>query len=110
MRIDELVRDDYSGNIYEVGREFLFRNIYEIWQDIEGQFGTAVGSFFVFSRYVFLLNLLSVVLWTCFVAIPMSIAFDYTSLTRVFVFKNVFDGTGIFQVRPIMTSHIDCEI
>ena len=67
-------------------------------QRIEGQFGTAVGSFFVFSRYVFLLNALSVMPWTFFVALPMAISFDYAAIQRIFLAKNIIDGTGVFQV------------
>ena len=35
-----------------------------------GRFGTAVVSYFVFLKYLFLMNLLMFLIWTCFVSVP----------------------------------------
>ncbi len=72
-----------------------------IWRgsirNIEGQFGTAIGSFFVFSRFVFLLNLLSVVLWSAFVVLPTAVTFEYEALEAPLLFRNLIDGSGLFR-------------
>eukprot|EP01137_Pigoraptor_chileana_P018860 Opistho-2@79015 len=71
----------------------------EVMKKVEGHFGTGVAAFFVFSRWVFLLNVLLAVMWTSFVVIPQGIDFDY-SLTKNETFKpqNMFDGKGSMGV------------
>lgn len=39
-------------------------------KEIEGHFGTAVVSYFIFLRFLFLMNLVLFALWTGFVVIP----------------------------------------
>lgn len=69
-----------------------------IWRNaikaIEGHFGTAQSSFFVFVRWLFLLNLVQAIAYTAFVVLPMATTYDYKGNNGTFVFFNAFDGGG----------------
>ena len=60
--------------------------------------GSAIGSFFVFARFVFVLNLISVVAWLALVVLPMAAVFPYHTLSGTPLVRNLLDGAGIFQV------------
>lgn len=61
---------------------------------IEGHFGTGQASFFVFVRWLFLLNTVQAVAYSCFVVLPMAVRYDYAMANSTFEWSNVFDGQG----------------
>ncbi|EDQ90806.1 uncharacterized protein MONBRDRAFT_6695 [Monosiga brevicollis MX1] len=69
-----------------------------IWRsaikDIEGQFGSTLTSFFVFLRWLFLLNAMLAMLISCVITIPTLITFDYqTRITERFQWCGCFTST-----------------
>lgn len=62
---------------------------------IEGQFGSGVASFFVFTRWLFLLNCSMALIWLPLVVIPTAIDFNRDATTESFSFVNIFDGKGV---------------
>ena len=61
---------------------------------IEGTFGSGLGSFFTFLRWLFLVNLLIATVYITLVILPMAIRFDYDLITETFNWFNVIDGAG----------------
>ncbi|XP_050419428.1 transmembrane channel-like protein 1 isoform X2 [Patella vulgata] len=61
---------------------------------IERNFGSGIGAMFLFSRWIIMLNVLLIVMWSSFVVIPMAINFNYGSLVEPFAFRNIVDGKG----------------
>lgn len=62
---------------------------------IEGQFGSGVASFFIFSRFLFLLNVVLSSFYGLLVILPMALAYDYSSTTETFSPQNLLDGRGL---------------
>ncbi|XP_048246648.1 transmembrane channel-like protein 7 isoform X1 [Haliotis rufescens] len=61
---------------------------------IESNFGSGIGTFFVFTRWVILLNIALAVVWLGFVVLPTAVAFDYSSIKNSFSYSNLLDGQG----------------
>ncbi|ESO97071.1 hypothetical protein LOTGIDRAFT_239211 [Lottia gigantea] len=68
--------------------------LYQYISHIERNFGSGIGALFFFTRWVIMLNTFLVVIWLLFVVIPMAINFDYSSIDRPFVYRNLLDGQG----------------
>lgn len=70
-----------------------------VWRNaikaIEGQFGTGMASFFVFLRWLFLLNTVLAAVYLAFVVAPMAVNFNYDrDITEQFQWYNLLDGSG----------------
>ncbi|XP_053394225.1 transmembrane channel-like protein 1 isoform X3 [Mercenaria mercenaria] len=88
---------------------FDFKNWYRRWRVknqetvilktyikmMESNFGSAIGSLFVFVRWVMFLNFLLAVMWMSFVIFPTAVCFDYDKIHGQFAFKNLIDGKGV---------------
>ncbi|XP_021367162.1 transmembrane channel-like protein 5 isoform X2 [Mizuhopecten yessoensis] len=61
---------------------------------IESNFGSGLGSLFVFNRWVLCLNCGLSLLWSALVVLPTAITFTYHQVTVEFNFKNLLDGRG----------------
>eukprot|EP00050_Salpingoeca_kvevrii_P018453 m.74438 g.74438 ORF g.74438 m.74438 type:complete len:735 (-) comp8053_c0_seq2:3365-5569(-) len=62
---------------------------------IEGHFGSGMASFFVFIRWLFLLNFMQACFWLFPVILPAAVKFDYDArLTQGFRAINLVDGRG----------------
>eukprot|EP00055_Hartaetosiga_balthica_P017682 m.121343 g.121343 ORF g.121343 m.121343 type:complete len:747 (+) comp9376_c1_seq2:150-2390(+) len=61
---------------------------------IEGIFGNGMATFFIFLRWLFLMNLFIAICYLCFLVIPMAIQYDYSLNNETFVWVNTFDGQG----------------
>lgn len=59
---------------------------------ILGNFGSGIGSLFIFTRWVILLNLFLAVLWCAIVVLPTAITFNYDNITEPLEWMNVIDG------------------
>lgn len=71
---------------------FLWRTSIKL---IEGRFGTPYASFFVFIRWMFLLNAAMAVFWFALVVLPNIITFDYShSITLSFSVDQLLSGRG----------------
>ena len=58
-----------------------------------GVCGSGVGSFFAFSRYLILINILLCALWVLFVILPTAIPYNYSGLgTHNIYMHNILDG------------------
>ena len=67
----------------------LNRQVYEI----EALFGSGIASFFVFTRWVVLLNLFFGLMWLGVIVMPQVVAFDYGIFKNTtFYIQNLFDG------------------
>ena len=65
---------------------------------IEGHFGTGVVSFFVFTRYIFIINTAMAMLWLFLVVTPMAVAYDYGDVVQQqLLLRNLLDGRGLLQ-------------
>ncbi len=64
-------------------------------KSMEGQFGSGVGSFFAFTRYLFLVNLVLCLFTVPLLLLPEAIFFDYEArIHSNFTWTDVFDGAG----------------
>ncbi|XP_013391142.1 uncharacterized protein LOC106159409 [Lingula anatina] len=63
---------------------------------IEGHFGSGLVSFFVFTRWLCLLNLLLTLFWLSLVVLPSVVHFNYCNITQPFYIRNLLDG----EIRP----------
>ncbi|XP_060086207.1 transmembrane channel-like protein 7 [Ylistrum balloti] len=61
---------------------------------IESNFGSGLGSLFVFTRWILCLNCVLSLLWISLVILPTAITFTYHHVTMEFNFKNLLDGRG----------------
>ncbi|XP_060585853.1 transmembrane channel-like protein 1 [Ruditapes philippinarum] len=61
-------------------------------KNMEGNYGSAIGSLFVFTRWIMFLNVLLAVMWLCLVIFPSAISFNYDKIQGHFAFKNLLDG------------------
>ena len=62
---------------------------------IEGDFGTGYASFFVFSRFILLLNVLTSLLYSAFVVLPQAIHFDYArNITEPFRISSLITASS----------------
>eukprot|EP00048_Salpingoeca_helianthica_P022804 m.20445 g.20445 ORF g.20445 m.20445 type:complete len:706 (+) comp7838_c1_seq1:160-2277(+) len=62
---------------------------------IEGGFGTGTASFFVFLRWLFLLNCLMAAFWLALVVLPNVVTFDYGFyITQSFTVDQLLSGRG----------------
>ncbi|CAH1645761.1 unnamed protein product [Spodoptera littoralis] len=73
---------------------FSFEFWYEPIRQIEGHFGSAVGSYFYFLRWLFALNLLLSILITAFVIIPQALHDVETSNSTKLSFMDFITGMG----------------
>ncbi|XP_053607685.1 transmembrane channel-like protein 3 [Plodia interpunctella] len=79
---------------------------YEAIRNIEGHFGSAVGSYFYFLRYLFLLNLVFCVAVVSFVVIPQSMHDRAENVTMGPVtFLDFISGKGSFGDSLLMYGH-----
>lgn len=61
---------------------------------IESNFGSSIGSLFVFVRWVILLNLFLSCFWLSVVVIPTAITFNYNNISQDLEWMNFIDGEG----------------
>lgn len=73
---------------------FSFEFWYEPIRQIEGHFGSAVGSYFYFLRWLFVLNLFLSILITTFVIIPQALHDVETSNSAKLSFLDFITGMG----------------
>ncbi|KAH9628449.1 hypothetical protein HF086_005902 [Spodoptera exigua] len=73
---------------------FSFEFWYEPIRQIEGHFGSAVGSYFYFLRWLFALNLLLSILITAFVIIPQALHDVETANSAKLSFLDFITGMG----------------
>ncbi|XP_052259575.1 transmembrane channel-like protein 1 isoform X3 [Dreissena polymorpha] len=66
-------------------------------KNMESNFGSAIGSLFVFIRWVVLLNFFLSLLWLGFVVLPMAVYFPYQDIQQRFAFRNLLDGKGVLE-------------
>lgn len=71
---------------------FSFEFWYEPIRQIEGHFGSAVGSYFYFLRWLFVLNLFLSILITTFVIIPQALHDVETSNSAKLSFLDFITG------------------
>ncbi|KAK3578739.1 hypothetical protein CHS0354_010120 [Potamilus streckersoni] len=65
-------------------------------KNMESNFGSGIGSVFIFTRWIFCLNAFLAILWLGFIVLPTAVTFtQYQSLEGSFAFKNLIDGKGI---------------
>lgn len=57
-----------------------------------GHFGSSVVSVFIFTKWIFCLNLTLFLLWFMFVVLPSMIYFPYKDVRQKFRFSNLLDG------------------
>ena len=78
----------------------FFRNSIK---NIEGHLGTSVASFFVFIRWIFLVNISFSILWLSFVVIPTSVSFESTLYLKNYSwsFTNVISSNEIMGQTPM---------
>ncbi|KAL4222610.1 hypothetical protein ACF0H5_018651 [Mactra antiquata] len=62
---------------------------------MESNFGSAIGSLFVFMRWTMFLNLLLSIMWIGLVVFPTAIFFQYDQINGEFAIKNILDGKGM---------------
>ncbi|XP_069111099.1 transmembrane channel-like protein 7 isoform X2 [Argopecten irradians] len=63
-------------------------------EKIESNFGSGLGSLFVFARWILCLNIGLSILWVGLVILPTAITFSYNKVKVDFSFKNLLDGRG----------------
>lgn len=63
-----------------------------------GNFGSAIGSLFVFFRWVIFLNFCLSVLWFGFVVMPTAVHYPYDQVQGSFSIENVLDGKVNYSV------------
>ncbi|XP_052090912.1 transmembrane channel-like protein 7 [Mytilus californianus] len=64
---------------------------------IESNFGSSIGSLFVFVRWVILLNLFLSCFWLSVVVIPTAITFNYNNISQDLEWMNFIDGEGAIR-------------
>jgi hypothetical protein len=78
------------GSLFASVRRVVLHYIF-----ITGNFGSGVGSLFVFTRWVIQMNFFLSLIWFAMVVLPTAIAFDYSSISLELTLWNVFDGEVI---------------
>ncbi|XP_067650028.1 transmembrane channel-like protein 2 [Haliotis asinina] len=63
-------------------------------KDMESNFGSGIGTFFVFTRWVILLNVALAVVWLGFIVLPTAVTFNYAVINSSFSYANLLDGQG----------------
>ncbi|XP_076095115.1 transmembrane channel-like protein 1 isoform X3 [Mytilus galloprovincialis] len=64
---------------------------------IESNFGSSIGSLFVFVRWVILLNLFLSLVWLSVVVIPTAVTFNYNNISQELEWMNFIDGEGAIR-------------
>ena len=78
------------GSLFASVRRVVLHYIF-----ITGNFGSGVGSLFVFTRWVIQMNIFLSLIWFAMVVLPTAITFDYSSISLELTLWNVFDGEVI---------------
>ncbi|KPJ18331.1 Transmembrane channel-like protein 5 [Papilio machaon] len=93
------------------GRDRISELIFSIepWHEairhLEGQFGSAVGSYFHFLRWLFALNLLLAILLLCFVVVPQVLHDQGNNRTGSMGFLDFVSGKGGFEDSVLFYGH-----
>ncbi|XP_071158741.1 transmembrane channel-like protein 7 [Mytilus edulis] len=64
---------------------------------IESNFGSSIGSLFVFVRWVILLNLFLSLVWLSVVVIPTAVTFNYNNISQELEWMNFIGGEGAIR-------------
>ena len=68
---------------------------------IEGRFGTAVASYFVLNRWVFLLNIMLALIWFAFIIVPGIFGMSQKIVDRSITTNNFQNDSGIQNITLI---------
>ncbi|XP_064614063.1 transmembrane channel-like protein 7 isoform X2 [Liolophura sinensis] len=91
--------DRFSSRLWEVP---VFRDVIN---KTESHFGSSVVSVFIFTKWIFCLNLTLFLLWFFFVILPSMIYFPYKDVSQKFRFSNLLDGKGILAESFFFYGH-----
>ncbi|XP_052820014.1 transmembrane channel-like protein 1 [Mya arenaria] len=77
---------------------------------MESNFGSAIGSLFVFMRWVIVLDFWMAGMWLGFVVFPTAVFFNYDAIEGSFAFKNLLDGKGVLAQMWFFYGSYDLDI